>query len=114
MSWQPEIDELHRRRALAEACGGAEAVAKHHAQGKLTVRERVSALADPGSFREVGKLAGYMVAEVLGGKKPGDIDSVIAYETLPNFVVVVNKKSAAAMGVTLTDAVLKKATKVVE
>ena len=66
------------------------------------------------NYTEVGKLAGYMVAEVLGGKKPGDIDSVIAYETLPNFVVVVNKKSAAAMGVTLTDAVLKKATKVVE
>jgi methylmalonyl-CoA decarboxylase subunit alpha len=58
MSWQPEIDELQRRRTLAEACGGPEAVARHHAQGKLTVRERVAALADPGSFREVGKLAG--------------------------------------------------------
>ena len=66
------------------------------------------------NYTEVGKLAGYMAAEVLGGKKPGDIDSVIAYETLPNFVVVVNKKAAAAMGVTLTDAVIKKATKVVE
>lgn len=66
------------------------------------------------NYTEVGKLAGYMAAEVLGGKKPGDIDSVIAYETLPNFVVVVNKKAAAAMGATLTDAVIKKATKVVE
>ena len=55
-----------------------------------------------------------MVAEILGGKKPGDIDAVIAYETLPNFIVVVNKKAAAAMGVTLTDAVIKSATKVVE
>ncbi|MCW5603993.1 MAG: propionyl-CoA carboxylase [Burkholderiales bacterium] len=58
MSWLPEIEELHRRRALAEDCGGPEAVAKHHAQGKLTVRERIAALIDPGSFREVGKLAG--------------------------------------------------------
>lgn len=58
MSWQPEINELHRRRTLAEACGGTEAVTKHHAQGKLTVRERIGALADRGSFREVGKLAG--------------------------------------------------------
>ena len=66
------------------------------------------------NYTEVGKLAGYMVAEVLGGKKPGDIDSVIAYETLPNFVVVVNKKAAASMGVTLSDTVIKKATKVVE
>jgi acetyl-CoA carboxylase carboxyltransferase component len=58
MTWQPEIDDIHRRRALAEACGGAESVAKHHAVGKLTVRERIAGLLDAGSFREVGKLAG--------------------------------------------------------
>lgn len=58
MSWMPEIEELHRRRALAEACGGPEAVAKHHAAGKLTVRERIDRLLDRGSFREIGKLAG--------------------------------------------------------
>jgi acetyl-CoA carboxylase carboxyltransferase component len=58
MSWRTEIEEIHRRRRLAEACGGEEAVAKHHAAGKLTVRERIAALLDEGSFREVGKLAG--------------------------------------------------------
>lgn len=58
MSWLPEIEEIHRRRRLAEECGGPEAVAKHHAAGKLTVRERIDRLLDPGSFREVGKLAG--------------------------------------------------------
>ncbi len=58
MSWAPEIEELHRRRRLAEACGGPEAVARHHAAGKLTVRERIAALLDAGSFQEVGKLAG--------------------------------------------------------
>ena len=58
MVWEPEINELHRRRQLAEQMGGEEAVAKHHARGKLTVRERVAALADPGSFQEIGGLAG--------------------------------------------------------
>ena len=58
MSWMPEIEEIHRRRKLAEACGGNEAVAKHHAAGKLTVRERIARLLDNGSFQEVGKLAG--------------------------------------------------------
>ena len=58
MSWLPEIEEIHRRRKLAEACGGEAAVARHHAAGKLTVRERIAALLDPQSFREVGKLAG--------------------------------------------------------
>ena len=61
MTWQPEIDDIHRRRALAEACGGAEAVARHHAAGKLTVRERIAGLLDAHSFREVGKLAGRAV-----------------------------------------------------
>jgi methylmalonyl-CoA decarboxylase subunit alpha len=58
MSWRTEIEELHQRRALAEACGGPAAVARHHAAGKLTVRERIAALLDAGTFREVGKLAG--------------------------------------------------------
>lgn len=58
MSWQPEIDEIHRRRRLAEACGGTEAIERHHAAGKLTVRERIAGLLDAGSFQEVGALAG--------------------------------------------------------
>jgi len=58
MSWRAEIEEIHRRRKLAEACGGEQAVARHHAAGKMTVRERIDALLDAGTFREVGKLAG--------------------------------------------------------
>jgi len=58
MSWGPEIDEIRRRRALAEACGGEAAVARHHAAGKWTVRERIAKLLDEATFREVGKLAG--------------------------------------------------------
>jgi len=65
------------------------------------------------NYTEVGRLAGHMVAEILGGKKPGDIDAIIAYKKLPTFNVVLNKKSAEAMGVKIPDAVLKRATKVV-
>ena len=66
------------------------------------------------NYTQVGTLAGHMIAEVLNGKKPGEIDAVLAYEELPDNVVVVNKGSAAAMGVTLPDAVLKRASKVIE
>ena len=58
MSWSPEIEEVHRRRQLAQACGGPEAVARHHTEGKLTVRERIARLLDAGTFQEVGQLAG--------------------------------------------------------
>ena len=56
--WQPEIEEARRRRRLAAEMGGEEAVARHHAAGKLTVRERVDRLVDSGSFHELGSLAG--------------------------------------------------------
>ncbi|MEZ5788417.1 MAG: ABC transporter substrate-binding protein [Xanthobacteraceae bacterium] len=65
-------------------------------------------------YTEVGRLAGHMVAEVLAGKKPGEIDAVIAYEKLPSFNVVLNKSAADAMGVKIPDGVLKRATKVVD
>lgn len=58
MSWEPEIEELRRREALAKRMGGEEKVARHRNQGKLTVRERVDALVDSGSFHEVGAIAG--------------------------------------------------------
>ncbi len=59
MSWQGEIDELERRRALAAQMGGPDKLAKQRANGKLNVRERLAALVDPGSFHEVGALAGF-------------------------------------------------------
>ncbi len=58
MTWQPELDELRRREELARRMGGAEKVVRHHAQGRLTVRERIAALLDPGTFHETGALAG--------------------------------------------------------
>ena len=49
---------MARRAALAREMGGAERVAVHHERGKLTVRERIDLLADPGAFEETGVLAG--------------------------------------------------------
>lgn len=49
------LGELARRDKLAEAGGGAERVGKQRAAGKLTARERVELLLDPGSFVELDK-----------------------------------------------------------
>ena len=38
--------------------GGAQAVAKFHAQGRVTAREQIDALIDPGTLRELGSIAG--------------------------------------------------------
>ncbi len=58
MVWQPEIEELDYRRQLARQMGGKEGVERQHSRGKLTVRERIDSLADPGTFQEIGSLAG--------------------------------------------------------
>lgn len=51
------IEELDRRRALALAQGGPKRVEAQHAKGRLTARERVALLVQPGSFVEYGQLA---------------------------------------------------------
>jgi acetyl-CoA carboxylase carboxyltransferase component len=58
MSWESEVRGIEERRARALEQGGREAVEKQHAQGRLSVRERIDALVDPDSFREQGPLAG--------------------------------------------------------
>jgi acetyl-CoA carboxylase carboxyltransferase component len=58
MTWEPELEELRRREELARRMGGEERVARQHASGRLTVRERIERLFDSGSFHETGALAG--------------------------------------------------------
>lgn len=58
MSWQPELDELARREALAHQMGGADKVKRQHDAGRLTVRERIGRMLDADSFHEVGALSG--------------------------------------------------------
>lgn len=73
MSWKAEVDEIAHRHRLADRHGGDDAVERHHASGKFTIRERIEKLADPGSFQEVGKLAGqgtYDANGTLTGFKP--------------------------------------------
>jgi acetyl-CoA carboxylase carboxyltransferase component len=58
LSWQPELDEIRRREELARLMGGAPNIERQHTAGRLTVRERIERLLDPGTFHESGALAG--------------------------------------------------------
>jgi len=53
----PRILELRELRAKARAGGGDDRIAKQHAKGKLTARERIELLLDPGSFVELEAFA---------------------------------------------------------
>ncbi|PLX42674.1 MAG: methylmalonyl-CoA carboxyltransferase [Deltaproteobacteria bacterium] len=52
---QERFDALSKRNAKAEAGGGEDRVAKHHAKGKLTARERMLRFFDEGTFVEMDK-----------------------------------------------------------
>ena len=78
MSWEREIDEIRRRKELAAAMGGEEAVARQHDGGKLTVRERIDGLADPGlllrhessgTYRHNGEVCRWIVSRLETKKK---------------------------------------------
>src|SRR5437762_2132336 len=49
---QQMLEELERRRAAARVGGGERRIEAQHAKGKLTARERIDVLLDPGSFEE--------------------------------------------------------------
>ena len=61
-------------------------------------------------YFEVGRQTGAVVARVLKGEKPGDI----AVKNASGTDLFVNTKSAAAMGVTVPEAVLSRAKKVIK
>ena len=87
--YESRIEELRDRRKKNLGMGGAEKIAKQHERGKLTVRERLDLLFDPGTFVELGLLAqnrdGSDTAPADGVVTGhGDVDSrqvwVIAYD----------------------------------
>jgi acetyl-CoA carboxylase carboxyltransferase component len=58
MTWDDDLEELRSRQQLAQGMGGPDGIARQHARGKLTVRERIPLLVDPGTFRQFGALRG--------------------------------------------------------
>jgi methylmalonyl-CoA carboxyltransferase large subunit len=54
---QSKVEALEQRREAVRLGGGADKLDKHRASGKLTARDRVEALVDPGSFQETGLFA---------------------------------------------------------
>ena len=56
---EKRLNELEETREKVRQAGGPEKVAKHHAEGRLTARERAETLLDPDSLMEFNMLAGH-------------------------------------------------------
>ncbi len=77
------LDEIAAETAKAVAGGGEQAVARHHARGKMTARERIELLLDLDSpFLELAALAGYGSQFTVGGSVVAGIGVVSGVECL--------------------------------
>jgi propionyl-CoA carboxylase beta chain len=91
------IDRLRDLERRAEEGGGAERLEKQHQAGKLTARERVEMLFDPGTFEEVDKLVTHrcrdfgMERQVIPGdgvvSGHGRVNGRVAYAFAQDFTV---------------------------
>ncbi|MDQ2939984.1 MAG: acyl-CoA carboxylase subunit beta [Actinomycetota bacterium] len=71
------VDDLHERREKAKRGGGEEKIAVQHERGKLTARERIDLLVDPGTFVEIGIQAGPHSSQRAMDGKEAPADGVI-------------------------------------
>lgn len=71
LSMEKILEELQRRKARARQMGGPQKVSRQHSKGRLTARERIEKLLDPGSFLEMGMLA-HSDMPGMDEKTPGD------------------------------------------
>lgn len=58
-----KLDSLARLKKQAEAGGGEKRIQQQKVKGKLTARERISLLLDPGSFNELGSLVSHRATD---------------------------------------------------
>jgi acetyl-CoA carboxylase carboxyltransferase component len=71
------VEDLHERREKAKLGGGEEKIAVQHERGKLTARERIDLLVDPGTFVEIGIQAGPHSSQRAMEGKEAPADGVI-------------------------------------
>ena len=73
-NWTKDIEELHKKRERLMTAGGLDRIAKQHACGKLTARERLEALFDDASFIEINDMITSRATDFGMDKKkrPGD------------------------------------------
>jgi propionyl-CoA carboxylase beta chain len=109
------LDQLHHRQALAEQGGGPARVAQQHKKGKLTARERLDLLLDPGSFVELDRFVTHRATDFGLDQQiyPGD-GVVTGYGRIDGRLVYVFSQDFTVFGGSLSEAHAEKICKVMD
>ena len=115
MSLQENLHELTRRNEEALQGGGPARIQRHHDQGKLTARERIELLLDPGSFVELDRFKTHRCTDFDMDKQktPGD-GVVTGYGNVDGRQVFVFSQDFTVFGGSLSGAFSEKVCKVMD
>ena len=72
------VAQVHNEEEKISEGGGTKAIESQHAKGRLTARERIDLLADPGTFFEVGIYAAFGMYEEWGGAPAAGVITGVA------------------------------------
>ncbi|HWZ29499.1 MAG TPA: acyl-CoA carboxylase subunit beta [Gemmatimonadales bacterium] len=115
MSTRDKLEELQRRRAESEQGGGPKRIDAQHKKGKMTARERLDVLLDPGSFVELDRFVTHRITDfgLADQKIPGD-GVVTGYGRVDGRLVYVFSQDATVFGGSLSEAHAEKICKVMD
>ena len=111
---QERIEDLRRRRELARTAD-PQAAEKQHQRGKLTARERIDLLLDPGSFVELDAFAVHRTSAFgMAGRKPLGDGVVTGHGTIDGRAVCVFAQDFTVFGGSLGEVFAEKICKVMD
>ncbi|MDH3746171.1 MAG: acyl-CoA carboxylase subunit beta [Acidobacteriota bacterium] len=112
---EDRLSELTRRRQAAALGGGQERIERQHSAGKLTARERIELLLDPGSFVEIDALVTHRCRDFGMEEQtiPGD-GVVSGYGTIDNRLVYLFAQDFTVFGGSLSETNARKITKIMD
>ncbi len=110
-----KLADLDRRRSEAVHAGAARQVERQHAKGKMTARERIDALLDPGSFTEFDELARHRATDFgMAASRPYGDGVVTGYGTIDDRPVAVFSQDFTVNGGSLGEVFGEKIVKVMD
>ena len=109
------LDELIKLRAKARMGGGQERIDKQHAKGRMTARERIEMLLDPGSFEEFDMFKTHRSTQFGMEDKEFLGDGVVTgYGTVNGRIVYVFSQDFTVFGGSLSETFAEKICKIMD
>src|SRR2546422_11391354 len=115
MSMREKLDLLQQKRAESQLGGGAERIKVQHEKGKMTARERLDALLDPGTFVELDRFVTHRSSDFgLADEKYLGDGVVTGYGRIEGRLVYVFAQDFTVFGGSLSEAHAEKICKVMD